>query len=195
MKKIMGAVLVVTFIFTIVIIANNSDKIPDGWYPAGSNPNEYEMGVDNTIFQSGQWCAYIKSKNPKSDEFGTLMQSISAENYLGKRLQLSGYVKSEDVEEWSGIWMRIDGNNNELLGFDNMQDRAIKGTTDWNRYEIVLDVPVSSRTILFGVLLTGEGKVWFDNFELKKVDKSVQVTNYRKEDKRRTKPINLDFEE
>jgi len=194
MKKIIGAVIVVVFIFAIVIIANNNYKIPDGWYPAGSNPNEYEMGVDNTIFQSGQSCAYIKSKNPKSNEFGTLMQSISAENYLEKRLQLSGYIKSENVEEWSGMWMRIDGESNKRLGFDNMQDRAIKGTTDWNKYEIVLDVPVSSKTILFGVLLTGEGKVWFDNFELKEVDKSVQVTNRRKED-RGTKPINLDFEE
>ena len=181
MKKIMGAVLAVAFIFTIVIIAINNYKIPDGWYPAGSNPNEYEMGIDNTIFQSGQSCAYIKSKNPKRDEFGTLMQTISAENYLGKRLQLSGYIKSEDVEEWCGMWMRIDGESNKLLGFDNMQDRAIKGNTDWNKYVIVLDVPVSSKTILFGVLLTGEGKVWFDNFELKEVDKSVQVTDRRKE--------------
>jgi len=194
MKKIMGAVLAVAFIFTIVIIAINNYKIPDGWYPAGSNPNEYEMGIDNTIFQSGQSCAYIKSKNPKRDEFGTLMQTISAENYLGKRLQLSGYIKSEDVEEWSGMWMRIDGESNKLLGFDNMQDRAIKGNTDWNKYEIVLDVPVSSKTILFGVLLTGEGKVWFDNFELKEVDKSVQLTDRRKEN-RRSEPINLDFEE
>ena len=194
MKKIIGAVIVVVFIFAIVIIANNNYKIPDGWYPAGSNPNEYKMGVDNTIFQNGQSCAYIKSKNPKSNEFGTLMQSISAENYLEKRLQLSGYIKSENVEEWSGMWMRIDGESNKRLGFDNMQDRAIKGTTDWNKYEIVLDVPVSSKTILFGVVLTGEGKVWFDNFELKEVNKSVQVTNQRKEN-RRTKPINLDFEE
>ncbi len=64
MKKIIGAVIVVVFIFAIVIIANNNYKIPDGWYPAGSNPNEYEMGVDNTIFQSGQSCAY-KIKKPK----------------------------------------------------------------------------------------------------------------------------------
>ena len=92
------------------------------------------------------------------------------------------------------MWMRIDGESNKLLGFDNMQDRAIKGNTDWNKYVIVLDVPVSSKTILFGVLLTGEGKVWFDNFELKEVDKSVQLTNRRKEN-RRSKPINLDFEE
>jgi len=50
---------------------------------------------------------------------------------------LSGYIKSEDVNGWSGMWMRIDGESNQQLGFDNMRDRAIKGTTDWKIYVIV----------------------------------------------------------
>ncbi|NNJ53563.1 MAG: hypothetical protein HKP17_10370 [Ignavibacteriaceae bacterium] len=194
MKKSFVALLNVTFILSLVVVAENSDKIPDGWYPAGSNYNEYEMGIDRTISQSGQACAYIKSKKSNTDGFGTLMQSISAENYFGKRLQLSGYIKSENVEGWSGMWMRIDAESNESLGFDNMQDRAIQGTTDWNKYEIVLDVPLNSNTILFGVLLGGDGKVWFDNFELKEVDKNVPITDIRERGDRSTEPKNLDFE-
>jgi hypothetical protein len=155
-------------------------------------PNE--MSIDKSVFQNGLSCAYIKSKSPKENEFGTLMQTISAENYLGKRLQLSCYIKSEDIKGWSGIWMRIDGENNQQLGFDNMQDRAIKGTTDWKKCDIVLDIPSNSKSINYGVLLGGEGKVWFDNFELKEVDKNVQVTNLTKEYQLPNKPINLDFE-
>jgi hypothetical protein len=153
------------------------------------------MSIDNSIFQNGKSCAYIKSKSPKENEFGTLMQIISAENYLGKRLQLSGYIKSKDIKGWSGMWMRIDGENGQQLGFDNMQDRAIKGTTDWKKYEIVLDIPSNSKSINYGLLLGGEGKVWFDNLELKEVDKTIQVTNLIKENKLPIKPINLDFEE
>ncbi len=194
MKKLIGALLVIAIIVTTFIIANNSNKIPDGWFPAGSNPSEYEMGIDNSTFQSGNSCAYIKSKSPKEKEFGTLMQTISAENYLGKRLQLSGYIKSENVKGWSGLWMRIDGYNNQQLGFDNMQGRAIKGTTEWKKYEIVLDIPSNSKSINYGLLLGGEGKVWFDNFKLEEVDKSIPVTNLRKENKLLSQPINLDFE-
>ena len=194
MKKLIGALFVIAIIVTAFIIANNSNKIPDGWFPAGSNPSEYEMGIDNSTFQSGNSCAYIKSKSPKEKEFGTLMQTISAENYLGKRLQLSGYIKSENVKGWSGLWMRIDGNNNQQLGFDNMQGRAIKGTTEWKKYEIVLDIPSNSKSINYGLLLGGEGKVWFDNFKLEEVDKSIPVTNLRKENKLLSQPINLDFE-
>jgi hypothetical protein len=194
MKKIIVALSVIAVVIAVIIIANNNNKIPNGWYPAGNNPSEYEMGTDNSIFQNGQACAYIKSKSPKEKQFGTLMQTINAENYLGKRLQLSGYIKSENVDGWSGMWMRIDGENNQQLGFDNMQDRPIKGTTDWTRYEIVLDIPENSTTINYGVLLGGDGEVWFDNFELKEVDKNVPVTNLKKESNLPSQPVNLDFE-
>ena len=194
MKKIIAALFVIAILITVLIIADNNTKTPTGWFPAGSNPSEYEIGIDNSIFQNGQACAYIKSKSPKENQFGTLMQTISAEYYLGKRLMLSGYIKSEDVNGWSGMWMRIDGESNQQLGFDNMRDRAIKGTTDWKKYEIVLDIPENSTTINYGVLLGGDGEVWFDNFELKEVDKNVPVTNLLKESGLPSQPINLDFE-
>jgi len=194
MKKIIATLFIIAIVITTILIANNNNQTPNGWFPAGSNPSEYEMNIDNSIFQSGQSSAYIKSKSPKENEFGTLMQTISAENYLGKRLQLSGYIKSEDIKGWSGIWMRIDGENNQQLGFDNMQGRAIKGTTDWKKYDIVLDIPSNSKTINYGVLLGGEGKVWFDNFKIEEVDKNVQLTNLMQEKKLPNKPINLDFE-
>ena len=194
MKKIIAALFVIAVLITVLIIANYNNKIPNGWFPAGSNPSEYEMGIDNSTFQNGEACAFIKSKSPKENQFGTLMQTISAEYYLGKRLMLSGYIKSEDVEGWSGMWMRIDGESNQQVGFDNMFDRAIKGTTDWKKYQIVLDIPSNSKTINYGVLLNGDGEVWFDNFELKEVDKNVPLTSLKKENKIPSQPVNLDFE-
>lgn len=195
MKKLFGVLFVITILVTTLIIANNNNKIPDGWFPAGSNPSEYEMGIDKSNFQSGNSSAYIKSKSPKTKEFGTLMQSINTENYLNKRLQISCYIKSEDVKGSCAMWMRIDGNSKEQLGFDNMKDRSIKGSKDWQKYEIVLDIPTNSKSINYGVLLSGEGKVWFDNLQLEVVDKSVPVTNMIKNNRLPSEPINLDFED
>jgi len=79
------------------------------------------------------------------------MQQISAEQYRGNRLRLSGYVKAEDVKAWAGLWMRVD-KENSVMAFDNTQDRAIKSTTGWQKYEVVLDVDTG---IAFGILLTG----------------------------------------
>lgn len=188
-------VFIISLTAAVFLTAESPIRIPGGWFSAGSNPAQYEMGIDSKIFQTGHSCAYIKSKMPKEKEFGTLMQTINAENYIGKRLRFSGYIKSENVKGWSGMWMRIDDGNGEQLGFDNMQDRAIKGTTDWKKYKIVLDVPSNSKTLNFGVLLWGEGKVWADNFSIAEVDNSVPVTNLLKEKKLPGKPINMDFEE
>jgi hypothetical protein len=195
MKKLIGALFLIDIVITTFIIAGDNDHIPKGWFPSGSNNAEYEIGIDNSVFQNGKSCAYIKSKSPRENEFGNLMQTISAENYLGKRLQLSGYIKSNDVKGWCGMWMRIDGEDTKQLGFDNMQDRAITGTTDWNKFKIVLDIPSNSKAINYGVLLGGLGKVWFDNLIIEEVDTSVPVTNLRKERKLPAEPINMDFEE
>lgn len=193
MKKIIGALAVTAAIVTIYLFAQGNNQLPKGWYTP-NKPSEYEVGIDNSTFEHGHACAFIKSKSPTGKSFGNLMQTISAENYLGKRLRLSGYIKSKDVEQWCGMWMRVDGEESQLQ-FDNMFNRQIKGTTDWTKYEIVLDVPENSKTINYGVLLTGQGEVWFDNFQLEEVDKSVPVTNMNNGFKLPNKPINLDFEE
>jgi hypothetical protein len=195
MKKIIIVLLAVIVTTATFLIASNNNQIPKGWFPAGSKPSEYEMSLDNSVHENGQSCAFIKSKSPEENQFGTLMQIVDAKNYLDKRVRLSGYIKSEDVNGWSGMWMRIDGENGKQLGFDNMQSRAIKGTTDWKKYEVVLDIPSDSKSINYGVLLAGKGEVWFDNFKIEDLDKSVPVTNMKKENALSEKPINLDFEE
>ncbi len=48
----------------------------------------------------------------QNGDFGTLMQQISAKNYVVKRVRFSGFVKTKEVEGWCGLWFRIDA----LLG-------------------------------------------------------------------------------
>ncbi len=62
------------------------------------------------------------------------------------------------------------------ISFDNMQSRPIKGTVDWRKYEIVLDVPQQTAGIYFGVLLAGSGGVWLSNVQLEIVGEGVPTT-------------------
>jgi hypothetical protein len=194
-KKLLFVFSIMVFTVASNLSAQNNSKLPKGWYPWGTKPVEYEMGIDKSVFYNGKSSAYIKSAKSNLTGFGTLMQYISAENYIGKRLRLSGYIKSDKVESWSGMWMRIDGEKMKQLGFDNMQARPIKGTTDWKIYDVVLDIPEDSKGIGFGVLLDGKGKVWFDNMKIEEVDKTVPVTNMNEINNSLKNPVNLDFEE
>src|SRR6266581_7746265 len=113
---------------------------------------------------SGDGSGYLKSVVAKPDPngFGMVTQQFVGEEYLGKRLRMSGYVKAEGVEQWAGLWMQVDGPD-KTLSFDNMQNRPIKGTRDWKKYEIVLDVPDNSVDIAFGIQLSGKGQVWLES--------------------------------
>jgi hypothetical protein len=123
------------------------------------------------------------------------MQTFSAESFRGKRVRMSGFVSAKDVADWAGLWMRIDGPKSQMLGFDNMQQRAVKGTRDWQKYEIVLDVPDEASEIAFGLLLTGKGQVWMDDLKFEVVGKEVPTTGSGPQKQSSPTPANLDFEE
>jgi hypothetical protein len=91
-------------------------------------------------------------------------------------VRITGYVRSAEVASWAGLWLRVDGPDHKLLAFDNMQDRAVKGTTDWKQYEIVLDVADTAQGLAFGVLLAGTGQVWLNDMKFETVGTEVPTT-------------------
>jgi hypothetical protein len=166
---------------------------PKGWFIAGSNPGQYESGIDSTAVHNFRPSAYLKSTDPVVHGFGTLMQDFRAEHYLGKRIRFTAIVKTRDAEDWAGLWMRID-KDGRMLAFDNMQDRPIKGTSEWRRYEVVLDVPEDASGIFFGVLLSGTGEVWLNDARIEVVGADVKPTSVAVH-QLPEEPVNLDFRE
>ncbi|HXN09165.1 MAG TPA: hypothetical protein VN860_05850 [Candidatus Acidoferrales bacterium] len=185
---------VLTFI-SMAIVAElafaDSQSIPAGWFMAGSAPQLYTAGVDPNTNHDKAKSAYLASTQAEGTQFGTLMQMFSAQDYLGKRVSLSAYIKSAEVARRAALWMRVDGQGAKRLSFDNMADRPILGTTDWKEYTIVLDVPPESRDIALGVLLSGQGKVWVSGISLKSVSQMQPKTGV--EYILPTQPQNLNF--
>lgn len=162
-----------TFLSAITVMSVFA-AAPAGWQLAGSDRNAYVATVERG--PEGQSVAHYASKR-ESEGFGTLMQTVKADKYLGKRVRYSAKVKHRNVSAWAGLWMRVDGKDEAPLGFDNMENRALKGTGDWKQYEVVLDVPDTAVAIAFGILLEGQGEVWIADVNVKEVDKSVAVTS------------------
>lgn len=150
-----------------------------GWFLGGTQPQEYRIGIDTTVTHSGKASGYLQAIGGASRGFGSLMQMVQPGVYAGKRVRMSGWAKANGVGDWAGLWMRVDGSDarKRTLGIDNMQDRPIKGTRDWTRYEIVLDVPTTAAAIAFGILLQGNGEVWFDDVQFAAVGPDVPTTN------------------
>jgi hypothetical protein len=169
-----------------------ADEIP-GWFKAGSRPSDYSMGVDRNVLVAGKSSGYIKSIVPDAPGFGTYMQTFQAGEYRGKRVQFSAQVKSDNVVDWAGLWMRVDGEGKSGIAFDNMQNRPIKGTRDWTRCTVVLDVDAKAEAIAFGILLAGKGAVWLNDVRFETVGPEVPVTDMRKQQP--NGPRNLGFDQ
>ena len=172
-----------------------NSKVP-GWFMSGSEPGQYSAMVDKETFHSGTQSAKVTNSQPSASGFGTLMQEASPDEYKGKRWRMTFWLKTEAVQGWTSGWMRVDGKKGDSpLAFDNMQDRLIKGTTDWRQYSIVLDVSEQSTKIAFGIMLSGDGKIWIDDIQFEEVDNSVPVTCMYARKKYLTTAKNLNFEE
>ena len=134
--------------------------IPSGWNNFGSL--NYMLALDSTNIKSGKYSATIEFKKGSSD-FKAWAFTIP-DNYPGKKITLTGYIKTENVEDgYAGLWMRIDPS----IAFDNMNKNGAKGTTDWTKYEITLEMnPEKTKQIVIGGLLVGKGKMWLDNLSV-----------------------------
>ncbi|KKB37222.1 Right origin-binding protein [Bacillus thermotolerans] len=168
----------------------------NGWFLSGSHPFHYEMGTDTKVVHQGRCSGYLKSKTVQDEgTFATMMQQFKSEKYKGKRVKLSAFLKTENAAHFAGMWMRVDDAAGDMLQFDNMSNRPLSGTMNWNKHSIVLDVPQHSAAISFGVLLSGQGQIWADGFAFEEVDQTVPVTHLETEGVLNDEPVNLSFEE
>lgn len=184
-------IMLVAFIVNLKAQTADISKNSEDWSYRETVDGSYRMGSDTSTEFSNQNVLTIKSIKKDIKGFGNIMQTIQPDLYLGKTIKMSGYVKSEDVKSWAGLWMRVDFYKEKVLAFDNMQNRAVKGTTDWIKYEVVLFVPNDATSISYGVLLHGKGQIWFKDVIVEVVEEIVQETGTIKG--REQKPISFEI--
>jgi hypothetical protein len=169
---------------------------PAGWWKNGDKVAAYVVGVDRKETHNGLPSAYVRSIEPSIDGFGGMMQMCSAENFLGQRLRYSAWMKTEDVtERGAHLWFRVDGKErDEMLQFDNMDNRRVTGSTDWHLYSIVLDVPANAGALAYGFFVSGTGKAWVSGAKIERAAPDEPVTNLPAVSNALPKaPVNLDF--
>jgi len=138
---------------------SNGDK-PGGWFanPPGTVFN------DDKIFHSGKWSVRIERNAQSDGEFSVIGRPISWE-FSGKSIEMRGFLRTENVTGYAGLWMRQD-NGTEMLALENMQSQQLKGTHDWVEYKITLPIHAETRSLVFGFLMVGTGKAWTDDLQI-----------------------------
>ncbi|WP_396209148.1 erythromycin esterase family protein [Flavobacterium sp.] len=134
-------------------------KMPKGWFKWGNFEN-----LTGEVISDGNSVGKVVSD--KNGTFGCITYMIPA-NYVGDTIVLSGRIKFENVKDYVGLVMRIDGHSKKgSLAFKSMQNQKIRGTSDWREYSIKLPFPSNAKAIYVGGILGKKGVAWFDDFKV-----------------------------
>ena len=185
-------------------------EVPAAWFfygPVDGQPAyDFSCGIDSGVRHGGAHSVSFFATDVNRDDQARLTQRFLSDRYNGKRVRFSGYMKTNQVGEWAGLWIRVDTASKQAYAFDDMEDRPLTGTVDWTSCEVVVDVPENAVTVYLGAYLYGCGQVWLDDCTFEVVGDEVPITNpdrhlggYKRthsipeflEDE----PLNLDFEE
>ena len=140
--------------------ADHIGGVPKGW--GGGPPGTF--AVDDQVVHGGRWSLRIERKADAPDQFTAVTRMLPID-FAGGRLELSGFLRTENVAGFAGLWMRQDGDSG-VVAFDNMQSRRLNGTTGWTEYTIALPLAPGAKRLFFGVLAAGGGRVWADDLRL-----------------------------
>ncbi len=175
------------------------------WGLAG-DLNDYRFGQDKSVYKKGGNSAFLKSTNTnKTDGSITLTQTCLVDDYLGKRVKMTAYIKSENVSGKAGVLLKVYTKDwdHDMSSGDVRVNRPVTGTMDWTKCEIVMDITEENCMFDFGVWLKGTGKIWVDNVSFEVVDKmeteitgeviNVKLPTSLSIHTKNKKPANLDF--
>ena len=140
--------------------SDHTGGVPKGW--GGGPPGTF--AVDDQVVHGGRWALRIERNADGPGEFTAVTRMLPID-FAGARLELSGFLRTENVAGFAGLWMRQDGDAG-VVAFDNMESRRLNGTTGWTEYTIALPLAPGATRLFFGVLAAGGGRVWADDLRL-----------------------------
>jgi hypothetical protein len=139
------------------------------WQLNAQRTDHYEVSRDQKITFEGKPTARLQT-NVETADLGSLYQSIDAQPYRGKRIRYATSAKVQGVEEWTGLWLRIEGAFIPFLAYADTHDVNLRDNREWTRLTIVIDVPEAAETIHLGLAQEGPGTSWFGPVSIETVD-------------------------
>src|SRR5665213_2502583 len=137
--------------------ACGADAPPRGWTLEGDGATQYETGTEVVAGAKGAQSAFLRAKGGQGSS-ATLLQRFNARNYAGKRVALSGALKTLDAKG-AFLFITVGGNGKVLI---DQSTAPLSGTNDRKNLAVVVDVPSDALVIRIGFGLKGGGTVWAD---------------------------------
>jgi len=125
---------------------------------------EDTVRIDRSRSNSGQASIEIVRTDESERDFTSLTFRINSKQ-SGSILTLRAALKVEEIREHASLWMRQDDDFGSVA-FINMQGDSLQKPQDWMLSEISFPVAPSAKYIFGGVVLSGAGRMWADDFQI-----------------------------
>ena len=108
-----------------------------------STDNGYRIGVDPNVRFKSKPSGFFKAERVGQEPGkGSVLiwNDCNPKRYAGKRVEFSGYVKTDKMNGHANAFLKV-SKGDDVVRFDNMDNRPITKADDWQEFSIVLDVP------------------------------------------------------
>jgi hypothetical protein len=140
----------------------------DYWELAGDFPGDGQPHWQDYSCTTANQSAVLAAAVPEPPGFAVLVQTIDADDYLGRTVTFRGQLRTTGLAGRAGLHLAA-GTGAEPPG-THLRDHggsslAGSGDSGWTRHEITMPVPGYVGVIRFGISLTGRGRVELRNAE------------------------------
>lgn len=165
-----------SFNFDMEVI-DDSTKLPKGWSTYDYKEKRlYAFSLDSTAKYQGKYSMSITSIDSAYNMDATSMYTVKA-NYPGKKITLKGFLRTENVNGYAGLWMHVGGGyKNWGVSDGDTKEKGLKGSNDWQLVSLELAYDPEDATVInFGAVLEGSGKMWLDKVTLEFDGKDIAI--------------------
>lgn len=164
---------------------DSAKQLPIGWELLSDNTC-VKNRIDSINNYHGKY-SFLIDFGKKKNKSSTLVYSYNIKSeFIGLSVMMTGFAKTKNFK-CEDIYYKIYlmGENGELV--DEREGKpSISGTDDWKEYGMILShytIDVDNIRIAI-VIKGGEGKIWFDNFNLYVGNKNIKYMTPNKLHKR-----------
>jgi len=148
----------------------SENDLPKNWEI--KKTDSYSWKLDNNQSHKGKHSFQLTGISNDTKNFQPFSQVVAVSGKGLRKVEVSAYIKSENIKGNLNLWTQVWNADKEKIGFGNSvsQNRKISVNQDWTKYSLEFTIDDDAKYLLIGGLLSGNGTVWFDDFEIKNID-------------------------
>jgi len=140
----------------------NNSLEKEGWSVGG----DYKIEIDNTeAFKGTKSLRFTSLEGANTTLPGFAAARLPVPQFRGKRIRLSGALKTANASAPFSLWLRADAGQDPAT-FNQLRRNIPNGTTPWKQYSVELDIPLVATAVFFGIVFYGEGTAWVDDLSI-----------------------------